>query len=101
MNRYKEINDLPLTPSLAKVGVGGSNPLARSNYLSWLVHSLLHAQQGLVVGRAIALRSEDCGTPFAFRLGPDITHEAVDRDGKAHFVKPLDHDFDFVGLHRD
>jgi hypothetical protein len=34
MNRYKEINDLPLTPSLAKVGVGGSNPLARSNSIN-------------------------------------------------------------------
>ena len=29
---YKEINYLPLTPALAKVGVGGSNPLARSNF---------------------------------------------------------------------
>jgi len=28
---YKEINGLGLAASLAKVGVGGSNPLARSN----------------------------------------------------------------------
>jgi hypothetical protein len=36
MNGYKEINYLPLTPSLAKVGVGGSNPLARSNMFNGL-----------------------------------------------------------------
>jgi hypothetical protein len=36
MNGYKEINYLPLTPSLAKVGVGGSNPLARSNIFNGL-----------------------------------------------------------------
>jgi hypothetical protein len=34
MNGYKEINYLPLTPSLAKVGVGGSNPLARSRFFN-------------------------------------------------------------------
>ncbi len=28
---YKKINYLPLTPALAKVGVDGSNPFARSN----------------------------------------------------------------------
>ena len=31
---YRKINLLPLTPALAKVGVGGSNPLARSSLIN-------------------------------------------------------------------
>src|SRR3982074_158115 len=59
------------------------------------------AQQGLVLCGAIVFWYEDRGAPFAFHLAPDIAHEAIDGDGKAPFVEPLDHNVALVGFHCD
>src|SRR5438105_13656016 len=50
MSGYREISYLPLTPALAKVGVGGSNPLARSKQ-----------NKGLARKGAVALNGREAG----------------------------------------
>src|SRR3977135_1374056 len=59
------------------------------------------AQQGLVLCGAIVFWYEDRGAPFAFHLAPDIAHEAIDGEGKAPFVEPLDHNVALVGFHHE
>ena len=43
----------------------------------------------------------DRGAPFAFHLAADIAHDAIDGDGKAPFIEPLDHDIPLLAFHRD
>ena len=48
------------------------------------------AQQGLILRGAIDLRCQHYNAPFTFRLAADIAHEAIDGDGIAPFVEPVE-----------